>query len=141
MSKRSSFVALDAALSINGLYIVFLTRLSPLFPFPLLNYAFGSTQIKLWQYVLGTFGGIFPATIGYTYLGTLLSDLNSIWGSGAATTRDYVIMGVGAGFTILSIVIISFITKREIQKATKKFESEAVSTELKEIVFEVRGSM
>lgn len=139
MSKRPSFAALDAALSINGLYIVFLTRLSPLFPFPLLNYAFGSTQIRLWQYTLGTFGGIAPATVGYTYLGTLLSDLNSIWGSGAATTRDYVIMVVGALITVISIVVISYITKKEIEKATKKFESEMI--EVKVDIFEARGSM
>ncbi|PRP81879.1 hypothetical protein PROFUN_08743 [Planoprotostelium fungivorum] len=131
MKRHPSFEALDAALEDNGLYIVFLTRLSPLFPFPLLNYAFGSTKIHLWQYALGTFAGVLPSTIGYTYLGTLLSDLNSIWESGGST-RDYIIMGVGAIVTLISIVVISFITKRAIDRATIKFQRLDVVTVTKD---------
>jgi len=49
-------------------FIVFV-RLVPLFPFNLLNYAFGLTRIKLSHYVLASFFGMFPGAIAYTYLG------------------------------------------------------------------------
>lgn len=39
----------------DGWRIVFLTRLCPLFPFFLMNYAYGLTRVSLRHYVLATF--------------------------------------------------------------------------------------
>jgi len=71
MISRPKFKAIDWAIEKNGAYIVFLLRLSPLFPFPLINYGFGITKGTPLQYVLGTALGVAPATVVYTYLGTL----------------------------------------------------------------------
>ena len=81
MESHPKFKALDRAVSQQGLKIVFLTRLCPLLPFNLLNYALGITQVSLKDYVLGSFGMI-PATILYVYSGSLVGDLAAI---GAAT--------------------------------------------------------
>jgi uncharacterized membrane protein YdjX (TVP38/TMEM64 family)/rhodanese-related sulfurtransferase len=53
----------------EGWRFVAFTRLVPLFPFNLLNYALGLTRIPFGHYVLAT--GIFmlPGAIAYTYLG------------------------------------------------------------------------
>jgi uncharacterized membrane protein YdjX (TVP38/TMEM64 family) len=56
------------------LKIVFLLRLSPLFPFNLLNYALGITQVSLKDYVIGSLGMI-PGTILYVYIGSLAGDV------------------------------------------------------------------
>ena len=77
MEAHPKFKALDRAVSQEGLKIVFLTRLCPLFPFNLLNYALGITQVSLKDYVLGSFGMI-PATILYVYSGSLVGDLAAI---------------------------------------------------------------
>ncbi|MFS8120481.1 MAG: TVP38/TMEM64 family protein, partial [Microcoleus sp.] len=61
----------------EGLKIVFLTRLCPLFPFNLLNYALGVTQVSLKDYILGSFGMI-PGTILYVYSGSLVGDIAAI---------------------------------------------------------------
>lgn len=45
MDSKPKMKAVDFAIQKNGFYIVFLTRLSPLFPFPLLNYGFGATMV------------------------------------------------------------------------------------------------
>ena len=45
------FAALDAAIEERGALIVFLTRLSPIFPFNLLNYALGLTAVRFWTFV------------------------------------------------------------------------------------------
>lgn len=74
METHPKFKALDRAVSQEGLKIVFLTRLCPLFPFNLLNYALGITQVSLKDYVLGSFGMI-PGTILYVYSGSLVGDL------------------------------------------------------------------
>jgi len=133
MEQRPKFRAIDWAIQKNGLYIIFLTRLSPLFPFPLLNYGFGITKVAIWQYVAGTFAGVVPATIAYTYIGTLMRDLTDIWTAtdveGGNKTNLYWLVG-GAVMTVVSIVVISFITKRAITKATREYELQhAIKTE------------
>lgn len=77
MEAHPKFKALDRAVSKEGLKIVFLTRLCPLLPFNLLNYALGITQVSLKDYVLGSFGMI-PATILYVYAGSLVGDIAAI---------------------------------------------------------------
>ncbi|BAZ42983.1 hypothetical protein NIES4101_89550 [Calothrix sp. NIES-4101] len=77
LEKYPKFKAVDKAVAREGLKIVFLTRLSPLFPFNLLNYAFGITQVSIKDYILGSIGMI-PGTIMYVYIGSLTSDLAMI---------------------------------------------------------------
>lgn len=71
------FKAIDAAVGRKGFKIVLLTRLSPIFPFNLLNYAFGITGVSLRDYVLGCVGMI-PGTVMYVYLGSLAGNLARI---------------------------------------------------------------
>ncbi|MEG4069853.1 TVP38/TMEM64 family protein [Microcoleus sp. Pol11C2] len=77
MESHPKFKALDRAVSQQGLKIVFLTRLCPLFPFNLLNYALGITQVSLKDYVLGSLGMI-PGTIMYVYSGSLVGEVAAI---------------------------------------------------------------
>lgn len=74
LEDRDAFVAIDQAVAKAGLKIVLLTRLSPVFPFTLLNYAFGLTGVSLRDYTLGSVGMI-PGTLLYVYLGSLVGDL------------------------------------------------------------------
>lgn len=53
----------------EGWRFVAFTRLVPLFPFNLLNYAFGLTRIPLAQYTLATVICMVPGAAAYTYLG------------------------------------------------------------------------
>jgi uncharacterized membrane protein YdjX (TVP38/TMEM64 family) len=79
------FSALDSAIADEGRKLIFLIRLSPAFPFNLLNYALGLTQISLKDYALGT-TGILPGTIMYVYLGSLISDIATL-GTGEAPSN------------------------------------------------------
>ena len=53
----------------EGWRFVAFTRLVPLFPFNLLNYALGLTRIPLLHYALATFVFMLPGALAYTYLG------------------------------------------------------------------------
>jgi len=53
----------------EGWRFVAFTRLVPLFPFNLLNYALGLTRIGLLPYVLATAISMIPGAAAYTYLG------------------------------------------------------------------------
>jgi len=74
---NNKFRAIDEAVATEGFKIVFLTRLSPVFPFNLLNYAFGVTGVSLKDYFLGCIGMI-PGTIMYVYIGSLAGSLARI---------------------------------------------------------------
>lgn len=69
------FKAVDRAIGREGFKIVLLARLSPAFPFNLLNYACGLTRIGLGPYAAATALGIVPGTLLYVYLGTLAGGL------------------------------------------------------------------
>lgn len=63
------FETLDQAIASRGGWIVFLVRLTPVFPFVYVNYLFGLTAIPVATYVATTFVGMIPATIVYVALG------------------------------------------------------------------------
>ena len=66
---NAKFAALDRAIAKEGAKIVFLVRLSPVFPFTYINYAFGLTGVRTLPYVLASFVGMIPGTFAYVYLG------------------------------------------------------------------------
>ena len=68
-AANAKFAALDRAIAKEGAKIVFLIRLSPVFPFTYINYAFGLTGVGTAPYVLASFVGMIPGTFAYVYLG------------------------------------------------------------------------
>jgi len=68
-AKNPKFRAVDRAIAREGPRIVVLIRLSAVFPFLFVNYAFGLTGIRFVPYVVATFFGILPATVAFVYLG------------------------------------------------------------------------
>lgn len=71
---RPTFRALDSAVGEQGFKIVFLARLSPVFPFTLLNYLLGLTAVKPAAYTLANLLGMMPGTFLYVYIGSLAGD-------------------------------------------------------------------
>lgn len=74
IAGNPTFAAIDQAVAAGGFKIVLLTRLSPVFPFNLLNYALGLTGVSLRDYTLGAIG-MLPGTLLYVYIGSLAGDL------------------------------------------------------------------
>ncbi len=98
--------AIDAAVGREGFKLVMLLRLSPLFPFSVLNYALSLTQISLGRYVLASAIGMLPGTALYVYLGSLApaaAQLSSAASSGGATRTALYVAGLAA--TIAVVVI------------------------------------
>lgn len=78
ISENDRLRSLDEAVAREGWKFVLLTRLSPAFPFNLLNYAFGLTRVSLRAFVLASWLGMAPGTLLYVYLGSLAADLASL---------------------------------------------------------------
>ncbi|MGV3756026.1 MAG: TVP38/TMEM64 family protein [Verrucomicrobiota bacterium] len=71
IAGNQTFAAIDRAVAAEGWKIVGLTRLSPVFPFSLLNYGFGVTRVGLREFILASWVGMMPGTVMYVYLGSL----------------------------------------------------------------------
>ena len=110
------FAAIDKAVAGEGWKIVGLTRLSPVFPFTLLNYAFGLTRVKLGHYMLASWIGMMPGTIMYVYLGSLAQ---AATGDRTRTTGEWVLYGVGLLATVVVTVFVTRVAKKALaQKIT-----------------------
>lgn len=66
---------LDEEVHRHGWKVVALTRLIPLLPFNLLNYAFGLTKIKFLHYAVTTFVCMLPACIAFIAFSSSLPDI------------------------------------------------------------------
>jgi len=114
IEKNKKFAAIDQAVAKEGWKIVGLTRLSPAFPFSLLNYAYGLTKVSLRDYVLASWIGMMPGTIMYVYLGSL-ARLGIE--SEQVSTAQTVLKIVGLLATIAVTVYVTRIARRALKKA------------------------
>ena len=107
------FKAIDEAVGREGLKIVLLTRLSPVFPFNLLNYAFGITGVSLRDYFFGSVGMI-PGTIMYVYIGSLAGSIATIGATEQPTnpTIEWAIRIIGFIATVAVTVYVTKIAKK-----------------------------
>jgi uncharacterized membrane protein YdjX (TVP38/TMEM64 family) len=119
VARDPRFAAIDQAIARDGLKIVFLLRLSPVFPFNLLNYALGLTRVSLRDYLLASVGMI-PGTVLYVYYGTAIGSVAQLaagapapGGSGRAA-----LLVVGLLATIAVTIVVTRIARAALAKAT-----------------------
>ncbi len=119
IAGNTKFRSIDEAVGREGLKIVLLTRLSPIFPFNLLNYAYGLTGVSLKDYFFGSVGMI-PGTIMYVYIGSLAGSIATI-GTGnqpSDPTVQWAIRIIGAIATVAVTVYVSKIAKKALEEST-----------------------
>jgi uncharacterized membrane protein YdjX (TVP38/TMEM64 family) len=122
VARHARMAAVHAAVSENGFSMVMLLRLSPLFPFVLLNYALGLTDVRLRDYVLASFLGMIPGTFLFLYLGTLVTDAASL----ATGTRpdggvaELALFWGGLVVTLIVTMRISRLARRKLDRALEQ---------------------
>lgn len=107
------FAAIDRAVGTQGRKIVFLLRLSPAFPFTLLNYALGLTRVRFADYVLASVG-MLPGTLLYVYYGKLAGDVAALAG-GATVAKGpgyYALLALGLAATIAVTAVVTRTARR-----------------------------
>lgn len=112
--------SLEEAVSKEGLKLVLLTRLSPAFPFSLLNFAYGLGEVSLRDYSIGLIG-ILPGTILFCGLGALAGDVARFGDvlSGKADAFTWGLRIVGIFATLASVWFVG----RAAQKVLSNNES------------------
>jgi uncharacterized membrane protein YdjX (TVP38/TMEM64 family) len=119
LAGNPRFAAIDRAIGAQGLKIVFLLRLSPAFPFTLLNYALGLTRVRLADYAAASFGMI-PGTLLYVYYGKLAGDFAAL-GAGQGAQRGaghYAVLVTGLIATVLATTLVTRVARRALREAT-----------------------
>ena len=112
---NEKFAAIDRAVGKEGWKIVGLTRLSPVFPFTLLNYAFGLTSVKWPHFAIASLIGMLPGTVMYVYFGSLGKLAAE---SDQTSTLKIVLTIVGLIATVLVTVLITKSAKKALNEKT-----------------------
>jgi uncharacterized membrane protein YdjX (TVP38/TMEM64 family) len=119
LEGNAKFKAIDEAVGKEGWKIVILTRLSPVFPFNLLNYAYGLTRVTLRDYFFASWLGMIPGTILYVYIGSLSGDLaRAAGGSAKRTPAGWALTAVGFVATVAVAVYATRIGARALREKT-----------------------
>jgi uncharacterized membrane protein YdjX (TVP38/TMEM64 family) len=129
IESNERFAAIDRAVGRDGLKIVTLLRLSPIFPFNLLNYALGLTKVRFVHYAVACLG-MLPGTFLYVYYGKLLGDVAAVAG-GAQVEKGagyWVVLGLGIAATVAVTWIITSKARQALQRETD-LDVEGVETE------------
>lgn len=116
LAAAPKLLAVERAVSREGLRLVLLTRLSPAFPFSLLNLAYGLSDVSLKDYSLGLIG-ILPGTVLFCGLGALAGDV-ARFGSvlaGEADPLTWLVRLLGLAATLAVVVIVSRVARRALE--------------------------
>ena len=118
------FAAIDRAVGREGFKIVLLLRLSPVFPFNMLNYGLGLTTVRFTDYVLASIG-MLPGSLLYTYSGFVAGDLVLRLAGNAGPERGpayYAVVAVGLAATLAVTLVVTRTARRAISEATGETE-------------------
>lgn len=117
IAGNEKFAAIDQAVGDEGWKIVGLTRLSPIFPFNLLNYAFSVTKVSLRDFFFASWIGMMPGTVMYVYIGSLAGDLAAL-GAGDRTRgpAEWALYVVGLLATVAVTVYVTRLARRALER-------------------------
>ncbi len=117
------FGALDAAIARRGFLIVLLVRLSPVFPFNLLNYALGLTAVRVRDYVLASWIGMFPGTVLYVWAGSFAQTLTAAAEGDVETgLAGQLLFVLGLVATLAVTIVVTRLARRELDRQLEQAE-------------------
>ncbi len=112
-----TLLAIERAVSREGLKLVLLTRLSPVFPFSLLNLAYGLSEVSFRDYTIGLVA-ILPGTVLFCALGELAGDV-ARFGEvlhGDADSGTWALRALGLVATVGSIWVAGRAARRALER-------------------------
>jgi uncharacterized membrane protein YdjX (TVP38/TMEM64 family) len=109
LADSPHFAAIDRAIATYGRRIVFLLRLSPVFPFNLLNYGLGLTKVRFVDYAAASVG-MLPGTLLYVYYGKVAGDLAALIGGAGVERGSAYFIWLAAGL-IATVAVTAIVTR------------------------------
>jgi len=115
---KSRYEAVEKAVEENAFKIIFFVRMSPAFPFNVMNYVFSLTSVRWREFVLASWLGMLPGTTLVVYAGTSISSLTALAeGDLPATPGRTALLLLGLLATVVVVVIVTRIARRTLKEA------------------------
>ena len=99
-SRYPKLSVMEKVVEKGGLKLIFLARLSPIFPFSILNYFYGLNNIKFRDFALGLLG-IIPGTFLYCSIGSLAKNLQELKNMQSPNNLFMTVIGVVSTFLVV----------------------------------------
>ena len=99
-SRYPKLSVMEKVVEKGGLKLIFLARLSPIFPFSILNYFYGLNNVKFRDFALGLIG-IIPGTFLYCSIGSLAKSLHDLKYPQSTNNLYMTIIGVVSTFLVV----------------------------------------
>jgi uncharacterized membrane protein YdjX (TVP38/TMEM64 family) len=111
------FVALDAALHEQGLTLLTLVRLSPVFPFGPLNYVLGVSGVRPVAFLVATALGVVPLCLVAAWAGSALPHLEAVLEGEEALGLGALPYWGGLATTVLAVYAVTRATRRVLARS------------------------
>lgn len=116
IERDPRFAAVDRALGRSGFKIVALLRLSPVFPYSILNYALGLSAVPFRSYVAASIIGMLPGTILYVYLGSAIMSATELGAKPAGSSLGTWFYWAGLSCAILVVIVVTRVARRALRE-------------------------
>src|SRR5262245_745540 len=113
LDRDARVAAVRRAVADQGVWMMFLLRLSPLVPFVQLNYALVLSGVRYRDYLIATVG-MWPTIVMYVYYGKVAGDVAAL-AAGVAPKRGaeyYVLLVIGLIATIVATTMVTRAAKK-----------------------------
>jgi len=125
VGENPRFAALDTAIGKEGFKIILLLRLSPVFPFNLLNYSLGLTRVPFRQYALASVIGMIPGMLMYVYLGSAARSLADVAaGTVEGGIAGKVLFWIGLAATVVAALVVTRVARKALQAAEESVRTQ-----------------
>jgi uncharacterized membrane protein YdjX (TVP38/TMEM64 family) len=98
---KGRMLTMEQAVAKRGVTAIVISRMIPLCPFGLANYAFGTTSVRRGAFLSGTLLGAMPATVAYAAMGSATARGDSLW----MTIAGAMIVTLGVGGSVGSLLL------------------------------------
>ena len=99
-SRYPKLIVMEKVVERGGIKLIFLSRLSPIFPFSILNYFYGLNNIKFRDFAFSLLG-IIPGTLLYCSIGSLAKSLQELKNLQSPNNLFMTIIGVVSTFLVV----------------------------------------
>ena len=99
-SRYPKLSVMEKVVEKGGLKLIFLARLSPIFPFSILNYFYGLNNVKFRDFAIGLFG-IIPGTFLYCSIGSLAKNIQELKNVQSPNNLYMTIVGIISTFLVV----------------------------------------
>jgi uncharacterized membrane protein YdjX (TVP38/TMEM64 family) len=114
-----AFASLDRAIGQAGFTMVMLSRLSPAFPFTILNYVLGLTTVRTGSYVLANLLGMLPGIFLYVYLGATAGEALTGGSASSAGLFQHTLHIVGLLATVAVVVLVTRLARKALAETAE----------------------